>query len=186
MYIYKITNLTNGKIYIGQTVQKNPKVRWYSHLADAREGSKNYLHNAIRKYGADNFTWEVIDTAESIDNLNTKEAFWLAEYRKSHRVYNLREAGNNKTHSSDSIEKMRASQKLAHARRREMGTDTWKRRDGGAMKGKSHPKKGTSGLWKMSEEAKEKLRIIQLERSGTKGKTWKLIDGKRVYMEKDS
>jgi hypothetical protein len=40
MHIYKITNLINQKVYIGQTVQKNPMMRWYSRLADARRGKK--------------------------------------------------------------------------------------------------------------------------------------------------
>ena len=97
-------------------------------------------------------------------------------------MYNNREAGNNKTHSPESIEKMRTAQKLRHATTKVGG---WKRRDGGPMKGKDHPRKGTSGLWSMPQEAKEKIRQVQLERSGTKGKTWKLIDGKRVYMEKN-
>ena len=76
---------------------------------------------------------------------------------------------------------MRVAQKLRHATTKVGG---WKRRDGGPMKGKVHPKKGISGMWSMPEEAKEKIRQVQLERSGTKGKTWKLIDGKRTYMEK--
>jgi len=36
----------------------------------------------------------------------------------------------------------------------------------------------------MPDQAKEKIQQAQLERSGTKRKTWKLIDGRRVYMEK--
>ena len=54
------------------------------------------------------------------------------------------------------------------------------------MKGKAHPRKGISGMWSMPAEAKEKLSRIQLERSGTRGKTWKTIDGKRVYVPKEN
>ena len=67
MHIYCITNLINGKIYIGQTVQQNSKMRWYAHLADARRGKKSYLLDSIRKYGKDSFAWEVIDSAVCID-----------------------------------------------------------------------------------------------------------------------
>lgn len=184
MYIYKITNTVDNKIYVGQTIQTNPKMRWYGHLAEARGGTKHHLYNSIRKYSEECFVWEVIDTAKDLDELNTKEKYWLDTYKKTHTVYNVREAGGNKIHSDESKLKMKESQKIAHARRRAEGRDTWTRRDGGAMLGKSHPRKGTSGMWNMPSEAKEKLRQIQLERSGTKGKTWKLIDGKRVYMEK--
>jgi group I intron endonuclease len=182
MHIYKITNTVNGKIYIGQTIQQNPKMRWYSHLADARGGKKSYLLDSIRKYGPEQFDWQIIDSAVSIDDLNLKEEYWLNIFRQQGiTVYNNREAGRNKTHSPESIERMRAAQKLRHATKKVGG---WKRRDGGCMKGKPHPRKGTSGLWHMSESAKEKQRQIQLERSGTRGKTWKIVDGKRIYMEK--
>jgi|688.fasta_scaffold712087_2 group I intron endonuclease len=184
MHIYKITNIINNKMYIGQTIQKNPKMRWYDHCARARKDQNNHLYNSMRLYGVENFVWEVIDSADNLNDLNLKEQHWLDEYRKTTEVYNLREAGNNKTHSKQSKEKMKKSQRQAHARRRAEGRDTWTRQDGGAMLGKSHPRKGTSGLWSMPDEAKEKLRQVQLEKSGTKGKTWKLIDGKRTYMEK--
>ena len=182
MHIYKITNTTNHKVYIGQTIQQNAKMRWYSHLSDAKRGKKSYLLDSIRKYGPENFIWEVIDKGSSIDELNSKEEYWLNFYRQQGiTVYNNREAGGNKRHSPESIERMKAAQKLRHATTKVGG---WKRRDGGAMKGKPHPRKGTTGLWTMPDSGKEKLRQIQLERSGTRGKTWKTIDGKRVYMEK--
>lgn len=185
MHIYKITNTANDKIYIGQTIQKNPKMRWYQHCADAKWGKDSHLCNSLRKYGIENFVWEIIDTAQTLDDLNAKEEYWLAYYRQIVECYNIREAGGNKIHSAESIEKMKESQRQAHARRRAEGRDGgWKRVDGGAMLGKSHPRKGTSGLWNMPEDAKRKLSQIQTEKSGTKGKTWKLIDGKRVYTEK--
>jgi hypothetical protein len=51
--IYKITNLINQKIYIGKdsTNRKN----YY--------GSGKAIKNAILKYGEDNFSKEIIDTA---------------------------------------------------------------------------------------------------------------------------
>ena len=174
----------NNKVYIGQTVQANPKMRWYAHLADARRGKKSYLLDSIRKYGKEFFVWEIIDVANTLDELNVKEQQWVQYYRaKGTVVYNNREAGGNKTHSPESIERMRTAQKLRHATTKVGG---WKRQDGGAMKGKAHPRKGTSGLWHMPAEEKEKLSQLQLEHSGTRGKTWKTIDGKRVYMDKEN
>ncbi len=153
MYIYKITNTSNSKIYIGQTVQKNPKMRWYAHLADARRGKKSYLLDSIRKYGQQSFVWETIDTAVSIDELNSKEDYWLNYYRcLGVAVYNNREAGGNKTHSPQSIERMRVAQKLRHSTKKVGG---WKRSDGGPMKGKKH-----------NQETKEKMRIARLKYYG--------------------
>lgn len=184
MHIYKITNAVNRKVYIGQTVQANPKMRWYAHLADARRGKKSYLYDSIRKYGKESFVWEIIDTATSLEELNSKEEYWLNFYReKGIVVYNNREAGGNKTHSPKSIERMRAAQKHRHATTKVGG---WKRRDGGPMKGKSHPRKGTSGMWNMSDEAKKKISKARQLSNGTRGKTWKIINGKRVYMDKEN
>ena len=162
MYIYKITNKENNKIYIGQTVQQNAKMRWYSHLSDARRGKKSYLLDSIRKYGEESFVWEVIDSATSIDELNTKENYWLHYYRdRGVIVYNNREAGGNKTHSPESIERMKIAQKLRHASKKAGG---WKRRDGGAMLGKSHPKKGKkSKKWTDEMKAAHSNRCKQRE-----------------------
>ena len=136
MHIYKITNTKNNKVYIGQTIQTNPKMRWYAHLADARRGKKSYLLDSIRKYGKASFVWEIIDVANTLDDLNAKEKQWVQYYRtEGVVVYNNREAGGNKTHSPESIEKMKAAQKLRHATTKVGG---WKRQDGGPMKGKKH------------------------------------------------
>ena len=141
-------------MYIGQTIQKNPKMRWYDHCARTRNGQNNHLYNSMRLYGVENFVWEVIDSASTLEELNLKEQRWLDEYRKITEVYNLREAGNNKTHSEQSKERMKESQKRAHARRRSNGTDTWTRRDGGPMLGKSHPGKGKRHTKRWTDEMK--------------------------------
>jgi len=153
MYIYKITNNVNQKVYIGQTVQTNPKMRWYAHLAYARGGKKSYLYDSIRKHGKEFFTWEVIDAASSIEELNFKEHHWLNWHRdQGIVVYNNREAGGNKTHSLESIERMRVAQKLRHATTIVGG---WKRQDGGPMKGKKH-----------NNNTKEKMSLARLKYYG--------------------
>lgn len=146
MHIYKITNTVNGKIYIGQTVQKNPKMRWYSHLDYARKGIKAHLYDSMRKYGVEKFNWEILQEASNINELNVLENYWENFYRnQGAELYNNRQTGNNKLHSEESKQKMAEAQKAAHARRRAEGKDGgWKRKDGGAMKGKAHPNKGKS------------------------------------------
>ena len=138
MYIYKITNNVNNKVYIGQTVQSNVKMRWYSHCDYARKGKKSYLYDSMRKHGIDQFRWEIIDQATTVEELNTKEQQWLEHYRSLGIVYNNREAGGNKLHSVESIERMRIAHRLRHATTKVGG---WKRRDGGSMKDKKQPLK---------------------------------------------
>jgi len=155
MIIYKITNCINGKIYIGQTVQTNPKMRWYSHQADARKGKKSHLYDSMRKHEVENFLWEIIDQADTVEQLSELEAKWLNHYRLGGEVYNNREAGGNKTHNAESIEKMRRVKKDEHAQRRREGREGgWKRRDGGPMKGKIH-KESTKILMSQSAYTRE-------------------------------
>lgn len=151
MLIYKITNLVNGKAYIGQTIQANPKARWYSHWDYVRKGRKSHLYDSMRKYGIENFSWEVVDRGESVDHLNELETVWANKLRDQGIIlYNNRETGGNKKHSAESIERMSVAQKLRHQLNPAGG---WTRVDGGAMKGKAHPGKGT----KRTEEQRERI-----------------------------
>ena len=58
-YVYVIRNLINEKVYVGQT--KNFNNRKAGHLAIARHGVLRPLYAAMRKYGVENFTFEVIE-----------------------------------------------------------------------------------------------------------------------------
>jgi group I intron endonuclease len=152
MHIYTIKNLLNDKMYVGQTVQSNAKMRWYSHQADARSGKKSHLYDSIRKHGVENFLWEVVDCAGNINQLNELETLWANKLRAQGVVlYNNRGTGGNKQHSAESIEKMRQVHKLRHATNKIGG---WKRRDGGPMKGKKH-KEETKFLMSQSAYTRE-------------------------------
>lgn len=67
--IYKTTNLVNGKIYIGQDSYDN-----ISYL-----GSGVRLHDAIKKYGKDNFVKEILERCTK-ELLNDREQYWIAFY----------------------------------------------------------------------------------------------------------
>jgi group I intron endonuclease len=65
--IYKITNVINGKVYIGQTIQKRASSRWHVHKSLSKY-KEEYLYRAIRKYGLENFKFEVMH--EGIETKN--------------------------------------------------------------------------------------------------------------------
>lgn len=76
--IYKITNLINGKVYIGQS--QNIKKRWAVHRSDYLKDGKDYaLYRAFRKYGIENFSFEIIEEC-SKNELDVKEKFYIAKY----------------------------------------------------------------------------------------------------------
>jgi len=84
--IYKITNIINNKIYIGQTIQ-NLKYRWNEHRLNAKNGDNYKFLHAIRKYGANNFIIEEIEKlpAEYLDEAEIK---WIDYYDSYSNGYN--------------------------------------------------------------------------------------------------
>ena len=63
--IYKYTNKTNNKIYIGMS--NDIMRRKHEHQSMANRGDDTYFHHALAKYGLDNFTFEVIETFDTYD-----------------------------------------------------------------------------------------------------------------------
>lgn len=91
MIIYKATNRVNGKIYIGQTVRPL-RVRIKEH---ARH-KETPFDRAIQKHGIENFVFEVIDRANSIEELNQKEIYWIEHFKSFGRNgYNACIGGEN-------------------------------------------------------------------------------------------
>jgi len=95
--IYCATSRTTGKQYVGQTVRSLVKRR-QSHESRARKGSALVFHSAIRKYGADDFAWEILQTLpiEQLDSAETSHIEALGTYRKK-AGYNIARAGGRKT-----------------------------------------------------------------------------------------
>lgn len=84
--IYKITNIINKKIYIGQSI--NIEQRWKQHqtrpFQNRQNDKNNYLYKAIRKYGLNNFLFEVI---EECDDLDSREIYWIKYYQSNNPSY---------------------------------------------------------------------------------------------------
>ena len=109
MIIYKVINLINNKIYIGKTTQKL-NIRINQHKYDAfKNNKKSYFYKSIRKYGWDNFKWEIIDNALSERDLNDKEVHWISYYdsNNSDIGYNLTNGGDGSVGYKPSKETMR-------------------------------------------------------------------------------
>ncbi len=92
MWIYKITNIQNNKVYIGQTIRP-VQDRFNRHLNDALHNViDTHFARAIRKYGKDNFSWEIIDTANTQEELTIKERYWIQYCNSVKEGYNETDA----------------------------------------------------------------------------------------------
>lgn len=93
MIIYKIINLINGKIYIGQTIESLDK-RWRRHCS--KYNLKNMaISRAIKKYGKENFTIEKICECSNQDELNASEKYYIILFNsRTPNGYNILEGGN--------------------------------------------------------------------------------------------
>jgi hypothetical protein len=104
MFVYKITNIQTQEFYIGQTI-KNIEYRFRKHKEMSIRGSGYKLHNAMKKYGVDNFIIEILDTAINLNELNEKEIHYIDTLKP---YYNILPGGQIRL-SKNSIEKMRQS-----------------------------------------------------------------------------
>lgn len=102
MLIYKITNILNGKLYIGQTT-KTLGQRIQNHRNSMVSMVDTHLYNAMRKYGWDNFKFEVIATAEDKETLDELESYFIRKYDTIKNGYNMAPGGGYNPMSSDVV-----------------------------------------------------------------------------------
>lgn len=90
--IYKYTNKINGKVYIGQSI--NIETRYQQHLYDSshRADRGSGVDLAIKKYGIDNFDFEIIEECP-IEKLDEREIYWISYYDSYHNGYNRTPGG---------------------------------------------------------------------------------------------
>ena len=92
--IYKITNLINGKIYIGQSV--DIQYRFRNHKSESFNPKSNAydtaIHRAIRKYGVENFSFDVVEECDQ-EELRDREIYWINYYNSFGEGYNLTTGG---------------------------------------------------------------------------------------------
>lgn len=200
-YIYRITNLINGKTYIGQ--------HKYEELNDDYMGSGKHLISAQKKYGIENFKKEIlVYNVSKKEHIDLLEKTFIASEREKVGIgncYNITDGGSGG--SGPMPEETR--KKISESRKGQRLSEDHKKKISKAEKGKyvseetrkkmSEAKKGKH--WKiangkrLSEETKKKLseakKGIHIKPHSEehkrklsetkKGKHWKIVNGKRVW-----
>jgi group I intron endonuclease len=107
-YIYKITNIQNKMMYIGQTIMDfQERIRHHFN----KKSNCRYLANALEKYGKDNFKYEIICICFDED-LNRFEEEYITKYQTIvPNGYNLKSGGNSSRHNEETKKKISLSLK---------------------------------------------------------------------------
>jgi group I intron endonuclease len=210
----------NNKIYIGQS--QDCYQRWRQHkLESTKDNPAMIINRSMKKYGINNFIFEVIACCKTLEDANYIETLLIDQYQSHismNKGYNVSLGGNTSPKSEDW--KQKVSQKLmGHEVSQETRDKVSKGNTGKirsletkqqisqSMIGKNRSEEHKNNLSEAlkgnknclgnihSDETKQKISkankgkrpsdvTIARAVEKTKGKTWKVIDGKRVWIDK--
>lgn len=119
-FIYKITNKINNKCYIGETRKEDPYDRWRGHIQSIKRNSGcPILKGAIKKYGVDNFKFEVLIICFDKDRFIYEREYIQKYNSQTPNGYNILPGGEGggflgKNHSEESKKKIGENLKNFH------------------------------------------------------------------------
>lgn len=111
--IYKVENLVNGKVYIGQSIAIEK--RWNKHYnAPFNPNTENYnipFYRAIRKYGLNNFNFSVLEQCKRSD-LDNREKYWINFFHSNNSEYgyNLTDGGQGSLGHFNKLDKIKVNE----------------------------------------------------------------------------
>ncbi len=138
MIIYKITNLINQKVYVGQTIH-SLESRWLRHC---RKSSTSAISKSIRKHDKSNFKSEILEVCNSLEHLDNRERYWISHLKSNKKLF-----GYNKTNGGQCgglCEEALANMKLNVSK---------------ALKGKNKPKRSKQHSEKIAQSKLNKPNI---------------------------
>jgi len=168
LQIYITTNLINGKQYIGLHSKNNK----------AYLGSGTLLLKAIKKYGKENFSKEILKETDDIIHANKLERYYIEKYNavEDDSFYNLSYGGeviSGRKHSKITIDKISKSKKKCYENNDELRYKT-----GNVNRGKSMPDTTRKALLKsitgreITEETRINMRNAAIKRYDIDGKEY--------------
>lgn len=91
--IYKITNLENQKIYIGQSVNLQDRLTTHIKCGIGIDAPNNKMYQDMKTIGVENFSFEILEKCQS-SQLNEKEKYWISFYHGQDFGYNSTKGGS--------------------------------------------------------------------------------------------
>jgi group I intron endonuclease len=186
MIIYKATNLVNNKIYIGQTKNEIEK-RIKGHIKDSKSQKTNTpFLLSIKKHGIDNFLFEEIDRADTFDELDEKEIYWINFYNATDNEigYNLLGGGQfNRIGTNEFGKRISEGLKNSEKWKKLQNNEEYKnkRKENFSLhnKGKKFTKEHKEKIWE-----KNKNRILDFNKSCSK--KWIIVDSNNIIQRIES
>lgn len=163
MLIYVITNDVNSKVYIGQTT-KTLEERIKNHRNSMVSGVNTHIYNAMRKYGWDKFHFSVICTADTQEELDALEQYYISKYDSVKDGYNMALGGSTNTMDSPLVKaKHSAKMRSAETRRKisESMRASYAERGGPSTEHKHHLSESKKALYASAEGEKVKKKFRQ-------------------------
>lgn len=117
--IYKITNKINNKIYIGQSIEIEERIKEHKRIPfRPTSPAYNYpLYQDIRLYGLDNFTFEILQECLQSE-LNELEIFYIQKYNSFNNGYNQTPGGDSQPLGNSSNHHILTQKEVEDIRRR--------------------------------------------------------------------
>lgn len=82
--IYKIVNIVNGKVYVGQTTKFRKRLSQHFNALSHNNHCSNYLQKSFNKHGVDSFYFEILETVTK-ENICEREVYWIEKLDSSNR-----------------------------------------------------------------------------------------------------
>ena len=175
MIIYKSTNKITEKIYIGQTTHTLDK-RIKNHIKESKIESNRPFMTSIKNYGIGNFVFEIIDSADNLNELNDKEIYWIDFYNSvSPNGYNVTGGGQGKKMKTTKelsriiSEGLKNSEKWQKTKNSEEYKIKMEKSFIGWFRGKKFSQEHKEKIWEKNKE-----RILEFNKSTSK--KWIVID----------
>lgn len=155
--IYCLKNTINDKCYIGSAQKLNYRLWNHKHKLIKGSHANNILQNFVNKYGIDKIYFEVLEVIENVDDLITKEQYYIDKLKPSFNI--LKIAGSN----LGVVMTQEQKDKISKRKKGVLHTEDTKRRISETMKGvpKSKQHAAKVGLKhkgkKITKEHKEKI-----------------------------
>jgi group I intron endonuclease len=99
-YIYLLTS-PSGKHYVGQTWHYKIRMSIYKNINGGRIHQQPKIYNALKKYGPENFEYNMIDICYSQEELDDAEKYWIKFYNSIHNGYNCDLGGAYGKHTEE-------------------------------------------------------------------------------------